>query len=507
MPIFRRTDVTAADSRSFSSRWTFALAGSVAQGLVRFLYSVLIGRFVGVAALGTVNSAISVALLLSLLWPTSAGQGATRFVAQMRGAGRDDQAQAVANYLGRRMLLSSFALAAVAFGTCLFILRTDLATAACCAVLLLGYASWSFARGVQYGGGQIARAAMWDVGGSVLAIGLLVLVLLLKWNPVLLLPMAVAYGLYGLVCWPQKSTGEVDPSLVRQMNTYVRYGVLGTLSSTGLLQLSMIAAHFLGSDLEAGFYAAALSLATPATMLARTVSQVLFPSMAEAGGREDPSSLRRQTDLMTRGLVVTMVAVFGALSLASPLVVDLFFGEQYVEAKGLLSILLIAVMFTTLPVACINRLNSTGTHGARFVSLTAMSGLILAVILWFPLSHLLGLKGVALGYLIATLVTATVSIVRCWRLDGQEWSLLFAKAFVAIALVVAGLTLTNIASLPDIAGVGLALGFTAIWGFICRRDVQRIRSARTSPQPAAAAAGPAQPDGRQDEQDGTTANS
>jgi O-antigen/teichoic acid export membrane protein len=164
-------------------------------------------------------------------------------------------------------------------------------------------------------------------------------------------------------------------------------------------------------------------------------------------------------------------------------------------------------MFTTLPVACINRLNSTGTHGARFVSLTAMSGLILAVILWFPLSHLLGLKGVALGYLIATFVTATVSIVRCWRLDDQEWSVLFTKAFVAFAVIVAGLILTTVASLPDIAGVGLAFGFTAIWGFMCRRDVQRIRSARTSPKSAAAAPGPAQPDRRPDEQDDTTANS
>lgn len=490
MPIFRTTDVTAADSRSLSVRWIYALAGSVAQGLVRFLYSVLVGRFVGVAALGTVNSAISVALLLSLLWPTSSGQGATRFVAQMRGAGRDDQAQAVANYLGRRMLISAFALAAAAFGACAFLLHTDLATAGCCALLLLGYASWSFARGVQYGGGQIARASLWDVGGSVLAIGLLVLVLLLGWNAVLLVPMAVAYGLYGVICWPKKSSVEVDKTLTAQMNSFVRYGVLGTLSSTGLLQLSMIAAQFFGTPIEAGFYAAALSLATPATMLARTVSQVLFPSMAEAGGREDPTSLRRQTDLMTRGLVVTMVAVFGALALASPLVVDLFFGERYAGAKGLLSVLLIAVMFTTLPVACINRLNSTGTRGARFVSLTAMGGLILAVVLWFPLSAFLGLEGIAAGYLIATLATATVSIVRSWRMDNQEWSGLFAKALVGALLIVAGLVYTRAASLPDLAGPFLALGFVAVWAVVCRADVQRIRSARTKPQPAADDAGP-----------------
>jgi len=473
--IIRRTDVTSADSRSLSVRWVFALAGSIAQGLVRFLYSVLIGRFVGVTALGSVNSAISVALILSLLWPTSAGQGATRFVAQMRGAGRDDQAQAVANYLGRRMLASCVVLAAVAFGACLFLIKTDLPTAACSGLLLLGYASWSFARGVQYGAGQIARAAVWDVAGSVLAIGLLVLVLFLGWNEVLLLPLALAYGLYGIICWPRKSSIEVDKDLTREMNRFVRYGVLGTLSSTGLLQLSMIAAQFFGTDVEAGLYAAALSLATPATMLARTVSQVLFPSMAEAGGRKDATSLRRQTDVMTRGLVVTMVAVFGALALASPLVINIFFGERYAEAKGVLSILLIAVMFTTLPVACINRLNSTGTHGARFVSLTAMSGLITATVLWFPMSAWLGLPGVAVGYLVATVATASVVIARSWRLDRQEWAGLGARTFLGCLLITGGLVITRVAELPDWSGILLAVGFLGIWCLVSWRDVLRIQ--------------------------------
>lgn len=58
----------------------------------------------------------------------------------------------------------------------------------------------------------------------------------------------------------------------------------------------MVVASLVGTETEAGYYAAAISLATLATMLIRTVSEVLFPSMAEAGGRNDHTGLAVQTD-------------------------------------------------------------------------------------------------------------------------------------------------------------------------------------------------------------------
>ncbi|WP_162254045.1 lipopolysaccharide biosynthesis protein [Arthrobacter sp. Soil763] len=452
--------------------------GSVSQGLVRFLYSLLIGRFVGVAALGTANAAISVALLLSLLWPTSAGQGATRYVAQMRGAGRPDQAQAVANYLGSRMLASSALLILGSVGICLWTLHTDLGTALSAGLLLLGYSVWSFARGVQYGAGQIARAALWDVASSAFSILALVLVLFLGWNAVLLVPLALSYGIYGLVCWPRRAAVAVDRSLVSDMNRFVAYGVLGTLSSTGLLQLSMISAHMIGSQVDAGMYAAALSLATPATMLARTLSQILFPAMAEAGGRGDNNSIRRQTDLVTRGLVVTMIPVFGALSLASPLILNILYGGQYGPAQKLLPLLLIAVMFTTLPVACVNRLNSMGIAGARFVSATAAGGLILSAALWVLLSPTLGVTGIAVGYLVSTMLTASLAMWKCWRLDGQRWAGLTLRSLLGMTVLVLGILVTQASSVPMWTGPLYSCGFALIWSVICYKDIKALRLVR-----------------------------
>ena len=488
--LLRRTDVSITSTKSLVSRWAFGLIGSVAQGLVRFLYSILIGRFVGVTALASVNSAMSVALFLSLLWPTSAAQAATRFVAQLRGAEQADQAQAIANYLGRRALAASALLSLVTIGFCLWILHSDLMTALFAGLLLLAYAGWSFARGVQYGAGQIAVAAKWDILGAGLSIGLLAAVLLLDWNALLLLPLALSYGIYAAVCWPAKSETVFDRSLAGDLNRFLAYGILGTLSSSGLLQLSMVGAHMAGTSQEAGMYAAALSLATPATMMARTMSQVLFPAMAEAGGRKDATSLKRQTDAVTRGLVFSMVGVFGALALTSPLILDIFFGNRYADASTVLPVLLMAVMFTTLPVASVNRLNSTGTEGARFVSIVAACGLLLAIALWLWLAPAMGTNGIALGYLIATIGTAALPIIRTARLDGQRWGTLFLRMIGGLLLIATGVTYTWLSNPPHWVGFALALVFLTIWLLINLRDVRSLRPGRKPEGEQADAADP-----------------
>lgn len=483
--LIRRTDVSVTSSKGLSVRWMFGLLGTLSQGLVRFLYNIFLGRFLGPAALGTINSAMSVALLLSLLWPTSSGQAATRFVAQMRGAEKLTHAQAVANYLGRRMIVSAVLLGAATVAICLAVLHTDLGTALSSGLLLLGYAAWSFTRGVQYGAGQIARAATWDALSAAASLILLSTVLMLQWNAVILVPLALSYGIYGIVCWPKKGTADLDKALLKEMNTFVLYGVLGTVSSTGLLQLSMIAAKMVGTAQEAGMYAAALSLATPATMMARTLSQVLFPTMAEAGGREDHGSLRIQTDLVTRGLVVTMVPVFGGLAISSPLLLRILYGSEFSDASELLPVMLIAVMFTTLPVAGVNRLNAKGVAGARFVSTVAAAGLVLAVILWLILAPVLGVMAIAVGYLITTACTSIMPIGRSWKMDSQRWTGLFLRMFAGLLMIIACLAYTRLAELSDWAGLGLAAGFIAVWMLLSWKDITLLYGLRATKAPGA----------------------
>jgi len=473
--MFRRTDVTEHQDRSLSSRWAFGMLGTISQGLVRFLYSVLIGRFLGPIVLANVNSGISLALLLSLLWPTSSGQAATRYVAEFRGAEKLEQARAVATYLGRRVLVSGVLLALVTVLASYFILHLGLWTSIGSGALLLGFAGWSYARGVQYGAGLIVRASLWDTAGSLLAIVLLLGVLFFRAEPLLLLPLSIGYGAYAVICWPRRSGEPLAKEVRATVNKFVTYGVLGTLSSTGMLQLAMIWANFVGTKVDTGHFAAALSLATPATMVARTFSQVLFPSMAEATGRNDAASLRRQTDVATRGMFIVMTGVFGTLALASPLVMLVLYGPSFSEADTLLAILLVAVLFTTLPIAAVNRLNSMGLHGARGVSLTAAGGLLLALLLWAVLGPPLGVLGIAIGYLCVVTATSAVPILWAWRLDDQRWLGMVVRVIVGLSIAIGAFIAFRSFNAAPILHAGSAILFAVAWFGINWREIVRLK--------------------------------
>ena len=88
-----RRDSALADS-------VFSTVGVLAQGLSRFAYTAIVGRLLGASDLAAVNTAFSVAILLSLTWPTGAGNAAGAFARSDDGA-------------GSRLLLRSFSFSLV----------------------------------------------------------------------------------------------------------------------------------------------------------------------------------------------------------------------------------------------------------------------------------------------------------------------------------------------------------------------------------------------------------
>lgn len=91
-------------SGSLASRGLLGAIGVGVQGAQRFLITFLVAHLAGRDAVGVVATAISTALLLSLLWPTATGSAASKFVARARGAGDVSQTQAVAAQLARRTM-------------------------------------------------------------------------------------------------------------------------------------------------------------------------------------------------------------------------------------------------------------------------------------------------------------------------------------------------------------------------------------------------------------------
>src|SRR4051794_15177013 len=82
------------------SRAVLSTVGVGAQGLLRFATSVLLAHAAGPGVVGQVFAVIATGSFLTLLWPTTAGSAASKFVAQARGGQRFDEASAVVRGLG-----------------------------------------------------------------------------------------------------------------------------------------------------------------------------------------------------------------------------------------------------------------------------------------------------------------------------------------------------------------------------------------------------------------------
>ena len=81
----------------------------------------------------------------------------------------------------------------------------------------------------------------------------------------------------------------------------------------------MIVAKNTGGE-DAGQFAAAMATATPASLLAVSLSLALFPSLAEFWARGDHVGFLAQTDKAARSLQVVMVSILGSLAICSRLV-------------------------------------------------------------------------------------------------------------------------------------------------------------------------------------------
>ncbi|MGN6299916.1 MAG: lipopolysaccharide biosynthesis protein [Angustibacter sp.] len=467
---------------SMASRGVWGVVGTASQGGLRFLSNMLVGRVAGPVALGVFQGAVSVALLLSLLWPTSIGSAASKFLARARGEGDHAQTQAVAAHLGRRTLQTTGALA-VAAGVWTFLHNPSggWVGPVAAALLLAGYSGYAFTRGVQYGVGQVRRGTQWDVIASGTGlVGMVALLLLGVRSLVLLLPLALSYGLYTFACWPHGAERGIARELRREIDSFITLAAVGSVVSAGFLQLAMIVARSAVSAREAGLFAAALTLATPASLLAGSLSLVLFPTMAETWGRGDRRQFHLQTDLATRGLFAVMVAAFGSLALCSRLIVAVLWGERFADSASVLPILLFAVCLTTLGVSSVNAVMTSGPRGMRITTSGGIAGLLVGALVWVLAVPAWGIVGVAVGYLAGTSISFSVAFVACWRQGGHRWGWLSGRTAATLALLGALAALSAERHWGAVPQLAVTAVFLVLWGSFSLKDVRRALPRRTS---------------------------
>lgn len=380
-----------------ASSAVLATVGIGVQGVAKLLVTVVVGRVFGTETLGQTTALLSLSVFVALLWPNAAGNTASRFLAIALRGRRSDAA--VNRLLGVSMLVSSVVLAAVtvpiavAWGNGPGMVLGG-------AAVVVGYGLYCYARGAQLGYDRAPRVALWDSVTSVLALGLLVVACVARLEPFVLLPLAIGYTVFAIACWPRGSalSGESEPTA--GVLGFAAWNVLAVVTSNGLLQLTMISAQVTSSAHEAGVYAAAFTLATPASMLGQALGQVLVPAFAH---RTDGGSLRSRGALvLVVGFAAASAVVFGLVALLAGWFLPIVYPAEGAAAVADLRYLMVAVWVFTVGLVPAALLLAAGR--SRQVALASVAGFVVGAGLMAVLGPVAGVAGGTTGFLVGSAV-------------------------------------------------------------------------------------------------------
>lgn len=379
-----------------------ATTGVLAQGAARFLVTMLIGRFFP-DRLGETSSILSLAQYITLFWPAPAGLAATRFLGQHTAD--DDHRSAITRLLNRSVLYFTVAATSVAVPVA-FLFSHDVATAVFSGLFVAAFGAYLFTRGALLGKSQVPKSTLLDVISSVFTLLLLLAVLQAGLSSLLLLPLALGFGLYALVAWPRPGPAADLPPLVRtDVLSYTRHNIFGMIAAGGLLPATMILVQLLARG-SSDLFAAALTLATPANLLAQSITQVLIPHFASSAPGLAQERQRSMWQLFLLS-VAAFAVIFLALITLGPWLLEIVFPGKFSEGASTLAWLLAIVGAQSCAAVPTAILLARGRHKtyARICFISTVSGTLL-IVLGIPA---LGLAGAIAGFAVGA-VGSSVAI-------------------------------------------------------------------------------------------------
>lgn len=414
--------------RSLFSQSVLSTAGVLSQGLARFGYSILIARFVGASELAVVNTLISLSIILSLLWPTAAGNAAGAFLARARA--RDASTAPVLRALWRSFAVSAVILVVLGVPIALIATGADGGRLAAFAALTVAWSAYIMTRGIRMGLGQVAETAVWDTISAVISLALLAAVIAAGADPLLLWPLAIGYLVFVVAALPgmRSSTRTSDPTAPPAASRiaaapeglwrFIATNSVALLATNGLLQFAMVFAYANADPVQAGMFAAAMALATPASMLAQAVSQVLIPRFA-FWLHEDPAAARRRYGLVLLVLVGVLVVAFGLVAVLAGWLVPFVYGGGYEGSVQVLRILLVGAFLFSVGIIASSFLITSWRTGLATAS--AVVGTAIGVVLMYALlPALTASDAAAWGVVAGTAVTAVSSVALSLRRSPAE---------------------------------------------------------------------------------------
>lgn len=323
-------------SQTVVSRTALITLGMGVQGIARLGYTVVIGRFAGSGDLGDTSALLSVAVYLSLVLPAGLGVAASRYlpIGELSGG--------ALRILNRWFWVSSTVLAAIAFPIS-FGITGDPWLSLSAVVLVWSYNAYVYTRGVLMGEDRIVRATVADTIAAFVAITALVLVLTAQVSWALLLPLALGYAVFAFLGRPVSEPGEASPQQRATIARFVRDSTIGAMATGGLLPATMVFVRAFDTPHIADLFAAALSLATPASMVSQALNQVLIPHFARLN--RDPAALQASSRKLTAATIALFAVVFGLIIWLAPVILSVIYGDKYADGALPLRALLAIVFF------------------------------------------------------------------------------------------------------------------------------------------------------------------
>jgi O-antigen/teichoic acid export membrane protein len=389
---------------------------------------------------------------------------------------REEQA-AVGAFTARSAAAAMAGLAVLATVWAAFSLHLPWHYALSAGMLLIALSAYNFVRGVRTGNNQFVTTTAWDAISSFVSLTALVLVLLGGWTPWLLGPLILGYLLYALPAWPRRSATVLEPQLRREILMFTAWTSVHLLTSTGLLQLSVLIGRTIDTNHAHGLYAAAVALATPASMLSGSMLTALSPSIARMYGAGDTEGLRARVDRIMRIMVTVFLPVFAVGIFWADTLLFLVYGPDYSAGGPLLVLLFAAVSFTSFNAAN-SRLSGTVSWGVKVLALANGLGLAVGVGTMYALAPSLGVSASAVGYLVGTALAAGIPLVVVWRLDGMQWTGLVARIVAGYGLVLGGLAVLS-GEPAWWRSAAVTAAFLTIWTALSWRDLHQILRALT----------------------------
>jgi O-antigen/teichoic acid export membrane protein len=440
----------------------FTVAALIITGLIRLLAKVGAAE-VSVAALGMITAGFAVATIVTIVGAGGMSPGISKFISQLRGEKRNEDAGALAGVSARWAtgFAVAGALAATGYAATNATLRDGgAAVVVGTGVLTLVFGVYLAGKAIAYGADDVKRYARFEIVGAFGFAIAMAAVIVVGEAELVLIPLVVAFAPVAWLALRWLRTPGRRGLPVREFRGYAVIGVIGSLAGLGFTYATPLAASYVDPLLGAALVGGALAVLEPLGFVPRTVGLVLLPDLSHrlaAGEQRDGSAtaLRLGTALSA----AVAVPVCALLVLERDRILQLVFPDEIVGGMNL-AWFSAAYLLSVIAAPSISSLAAIRFREASVAMWSSVAGFVLAIFVWVLAADEFGVVAIGFGFFVGSIVRVAAPLVISSRFYRIRWGSFWLRLAAAVAVIVFLATRPPSVAI-DAAGLGVAL--IALW--------------------------------------------